>query len=299
MTIGESAISHRPGWGRREIILPVPARIRGLVPKILGCTLTIGIVAITGNNQHIVTGSDRLISLGEGVVQGVETTLKNRKIAPSWGLMFAATDANLFYPIVHEVWKHLGSVDQTHDAEEIQQAVATVYRNKFDETFTSKYLVRYGFKSIVDFKAVGLSQFGDHKFQDICDAIDKFDLGITLLGYGFDKQRIPHVFQVDNPGHVTNHNLLGYAVIGSGYYMAMASLHRKKIPYHLEPLIYRVLEAKFSAETAPGVGKNTSLLWMDRAGEAKSIGYGSIDEIRNIWNETLLNLKRPSILSRT
>lgn len=69
--------------------------------------------------------------------------------------------------------------------------------------------------------------------------------------------------------------------------MAMASLHRKPIPYHLDPLIYRVLEAKFSAETAPGVGKTTSLLWMDREGVANSIGWESADAIKKIWNDTL------------
>jgi hypothetical protein len=267
--------------------LPVRREDQHPSPEEFGCTLTIGIVAITGDNNFIVTGSDRLVSSNEGVVQGIETTLKARKIAPSWGLMFAATDANLFLPIVREVWDRLGHVDQTHDLEEVQRVVADVYREKFDKAFTSGYLVRYGFKSIADFKAAGFVQFGEHKFQDICDAIDKFDLGITLLGYGFDDERMPHIFQVDNPGRVTSHDLLRYAVIGSGYYMAMASLHRKKIPYHLDPLIYRVLEAKFSAETAPGVGKNTSLLWMDRVGETKSIGYGSIDEIKRIYCETL------------
>jgi hypothetical protein len=251
--------------------------------------MTIGIAAITGDRKHIVTGSDRLLSSSEGVVQGIESTLKARRIAKSWALMFSATDANLFMPILGKVMDRLGNVEDSYelDLKNVQNVVVDVYREEFDATFTSRYLVRYGFKSIADFRLVGLSQFGDQKFQEICDTIDKFDLGIQLLAYGFDQEKKPHLFQVDNPGQIIDNDLLGYAVIGSGFYMASASLHRKRMPYHLAPLIYRVLEAKFSAETAPGVGKRTALFWMGDDGESGSMGYGSIDKIRGIWEETL------------
>lgn len=65
--------------------------------------------------------------------------------------------------------------------------------------------------------------------------------------------------------------------------MAMAALRRKKLPYDLDPAIFRVLEAKFSAETAQGVGKSTSLLSMSMDGKDGTIGYGSIEEIKKIW----------------
>jgi hypothetical protein len=48
-----------------------------------------------------------------------------------------------------------------------------------------------------------------------------------------------------------------------------------------------VLEAKFSAETAPGVGKSTSLLTIDENGKDSSIGYGSLEAIKEVWLETL------------
>jgi hypothetical protein len=69
--------------------------------------------------------------------------------------------------------------------------------------------------------------------------------------------------------------------------MATAALRRKKLPYSLEETVYRVLDAKFSAETAPGVGKSTSLLLIDKNGKDNSIGYGSLDAIKEIWRETL------------
>jgi hypothetical protein len=107
------------------------------------------------------------------------------------------------------------------------------------------------------------------------------------LIYGFDEKGLPHIFDVSNPSVVTNHDLLGYAAIGSGETMAMASLRRKQLPYDLNKVVYRLLEAKFSAETASGVGESTTLFTMGSDGKDKSIGYGSIGEIKKIWRREL------------
>lgn len=136
-----------------------------------------------------------------------------------------------------------------------------------------------------------MSDFGQ-KFYEICEAVDKYTLGIDLLGYGFDANGFPHIFDVLNPGIATNHDLLGYAVIGSGSYMATAALRRKKMPYHRNSVIYRLLEAKFSAETASGVGDSTTLFTMSPEGKDNSIGYGSIGKIRDVW-KALLELPEP------
>jgi hypothetical protein len=251
--------------------------------------MTIVIAAITGDGKYIVTGSDRLISASDGTIPGSDTTLKSRKIARAWGLMFAG-DADLFLPIVDKISERLFTGDPSRGCslEDAQVATARVYRETFDERFASSYLVRYGYENILEFRSTGLAQLGSERFREICADIDRFDLGIQLIAYGFDRDNRPHIFQVDNPGTVFNHDLYGYAAIGSGYYMVSALLRRKRLPYRLNQVIYRVLEAKFSAETAPGVGRNTALLWM-RAGdhESRSIGYGSIDAIRNVFEETL------------
>ncbi|MGO9719940.1 MAG: hypothetical protein ACLPOA_04995, partial [Methylocella sp.] len=144
-------------------------------PEEFGCSLTIAIAAITGDQKYIVTGSDRLLSMGDGVVQGTDSALKSRRIARSWGLMFAG-DASLFLPIVDKVLDRLGSVDPKSecDLEEVQSVVADVYRETFDARFTSGYLVRYGFRNIVDFRSTGLVQFGDEKFASSRNRVGDF-----------------------------------------------------------------------------------------------------------------------------
>lgn len=151
--------------------------------------MTIGIAAITVPDGYIVTVSDRMLSSG-GVVQAADNaTLKARKIAKRWALMFAADDANLFLPIVKNCWEFLEARGEDHDLHTVQDAVVTAYTGSFEAEFTSKYLSKYNISSITAFRGIGLSQFGQERFDRVCDEIDRFDLGITLLCYGYDTEK--------------------------------------------------------------------------------------------------------------
>ncbi len=260
-------------------------------PAEFGLTVTICIASVTkhGMGGDIAAVSDRMISAPDDSVQATEA-MKARKISKTWALMFSG-EGNLFLPIVAEISKRLGTFDKAYDFKMVQSVVSDVYRTMFSEQCSSIYLSRYGLSSIADFRKLGLSQFGD-KFYDICKWIDEYNLGIDLLAYGFDPDGSPHIFDISNPGVVTNHDLLGYAVIGSGSYMATASLRRKKMPYDLDSVVYRLLEAKFSAESASGVGEGTTLFTMSPEGKNKSIGYGSVSKIKDIW-KGVLDLPEP------
>jgi hypothetical protein len=59
-------------------------------------------------------------------------------------------------------------------------------------------------------------------------------------------------------------------------------LWRKKLPYSLEETAYRILDAKFSAESAPGFGRSTTLFSLDQNGKDRSIGYGALQKIREV-----------------
>jgi hypothetical protein len=202
--------------------------------------MTVGIAAITGSGEHIVAVSDRMIS-SDGLIQAADNaTLKQRKIANTWALMFSAVDSNIFLPIANSVVIQLKRAEQ-HTLNVVQEAVLLGYQNQFDNEFSSTTLNRYNIPSINSFMNIGLVQFGSERFSQICDQIATFDLGIDLLGYGFDADKTAHIFEVCNPGKIINHVLLGYAVTGSGSWMAMAALRRKKMPYSLEETAYRLL----------------------------------------------------------
>ena len=76
--------------------------------------MTVAIAAFTSSQDYVVTVSDARLSHGEVVPAVDNATIKSRKIANKWAIMFAAEDSTTFMPIANTVYKAL------HDeAEEI------------------------------------------------------------------------------------------------------------------------------------------------------------------------------------
>ena len=118
-------------------------------------------------------------------------------------------------------------------------------------------------------------------------------MGVQFLVFGLDNQGSPHIFGVDNPGIITPHDLTGYAVIGSGYWMAMGALAARSLfDLPMEELVYRLCDAKFTSETAHGVGRETTLMVLYRNGLESGTDPGLVDRLRTDWE-----LKRKERLS--
>jgi hypothetical protein len=280
-------IDSREKLVRRPLTVRDPQRVK--IDAELGLNVTIGIAAITRPDGHIVATTEGMISSND-YFQAVDgRTFKIKAFVDRWAMVFSG-DANLFLPILEKSKdEHLQSLNYELDSvNHIQDIVSNVYREFFDKEFTATYLSRFGFKNIAEFRTNGLCQFGEKRFYEICNCIDEFDLKISLLCFGFSSDNIPHIFEVQNPGRVISHDFMQYGVIGSGFYMAMASLRRRHLTGNLEETIYRVLEAKFSAETASGVGKSTLLVTIDKDGNLGTVDRNEIEKIRKIWEKTLL-----------
>jgi hypothetical protein len=160
--------------------------------------------------------------------------------------------------------------------------------------FFSKHLAVYGYRDMNQFRTEGQNDLGDIYYEK-CRELDRFDIGVQFLVYGYDSIGA-HLFEVDSSGHVSDRRQLGYGVIGSGYHMASASMRRKPLYFSFESTIYRLLEAKFSAETASGVGKTTTVMFQDRNGRG-TIGVEAIDKLRSIWEETIKCGDPPEVAS--
>jgi hypothetical protein len=111
--------------------------------------------------------------------------------------------------------------------------------------------------------------------------------------YGYDLHGNSHLFEVAGTGEITDQRILRYAVIGSGYWMGSASLRRKPMTTtDFGSVTYRLMEAKFSAETARGVGKSTTVTFKRRGHYDSAMGPTAVDEIRKVW-ETKMREPEP------
>ena len=95
--------------------------------------------------------------------------------------------------------------------------------------------------------------------KDLVEKLGQVDLGCQILVAGFDRDGDGHIFTVEHPGIARNHDLAGWAAIGSGAFSAVSTLLLHSVNYEMEvvQVLYHVCEAKFMAESASGVGKYT------------------------------------------
>src|SRR4051812_41594767 len=106
--------------------------------------MTVALAAFVGSS-HIVTVSDARLSYGEMIPASDAATMKSRRIARKWGMMFAAEDATAFSPVVLSVARTLtGSVpadkadDQTFET--VSKVIQAAYEKEHGERFFREHL---------------------------------------------------------------------------------------------------------------------------------------------------------------
>jgi 20S proteasome alpha/beta subunit len=253
--------------------------------------MTVAIAAVTRGSKAIVTATDARLSYNEAIPASDSAALKTRMIAKKWALMFAAQDATAFTPVVADLYeKFVGarlSAFETSDFtyQEMSTAAKAAYENEFSKRFVEEHLSRFKYSNVTNFRQDGYNEMGKDLYYQYAMELAKYDLGLELLGYGFDSSGKAHIYEIANPGKISSHNLRGFAAIGSGTLMALASLNRKPMSGDIQETIYRVLDAKFSAETAPNVGYKTYVIVLNDDGNLQVMTDKGIEAVRKIWTD--------------
>jgi|HubBroStandDraft_6_1064221.scaffolds.fasta_scaffold196339_2 20S proteasome alpha/beta subunit len=270
--------------------------------------MTIAIVAKVNVEGAFVAVSDRMVSWSDQI-PAAENITKHFSLGKHWWAMYAG-DVCESLPIIERArcnWHELADAaleaeiakrgapyqppehnSRLESREIIETAFCRAYQTRVAELIVGKYLARYGISSVDEFRQSGHAQFGDHVFSRLCDKIDEFDLGIDFIVYGFSSGGRSQIFEVTNPGFSTDRNALRYWAVGSGQLMALASLTSREFQQASIPEVtYRLCEAKFCAETASGVGKDTLVVVTNRHGQEAVISFDEdIDRLRSIWKRT-------------
>jgi 20S proteasome alpha/beta subunit len=257
-------------------------------PAAWGHTVTIGIVSKTFPEGHLVAVSDRMFSFAN-IVPATDDAAKIYMIGERWLVVFAASDISPVLPMIRRMREALATPTtngKIPSVATVKDAVSEVYRSFAEAKALSMVLSRFGFTSLKDFRENGLAQLGEAIFERKCRELDErqdVDLGVQLLVCGFDNQG-SHIFEVSHVGEVVDHDMLGYAAVGSGCWMAMGAFNARPFKDRsLETTIYRVLDAKFCAETADGVGKETTAFVFAKPERFGLITSDRIEVIRSEW----------------
>lgn len=245
--------------------------------------MTVCVAAIASSGKEIITASDSMMSWG-GVVTG-ETSLKYNRIHKRWAVMIAGDDVLPTETIIRNLSAALNANDEP-TTEQVEQAIRESWRIVKNTIATTHVLSAYGL-DLETFIQEGRETFGDIGFADLRSAVDRAsELSCELLVYGFDEYGRGTLFVVVHPGEPVNFTRLGFAAIGSGRDSAIASLmwNPPHKTYH-ETLdsVYRVAAAKFMAESALGVGRDTTVSSLLNDGTAFVLTVNQVQSIRNLW----------------
>jgi hypothetical protein len=269
-------------WDQRD-----ERKLPRINPADFGLGVTFAIVARSDTNGIFVSASDRSLSLSfDDQVPAIDDAIfKDIFFTGPWKVAFAAHYTSFVYPILLRAEQLLEIRGGNLTYDDLRKAMCDGYLDVIKEQATKRYLAKFGYSSVDEFVNFGPSKIGDSLYNNLSKKIEKLNFNIQFIVYGFDKTKDnrSYMFEVNTPGVDKLINTSHFAV-GSGSNMAMASLNlRPTAGLSPKALVYRVCEAKFSAETAGGVRRTTSINIMSKDGYSAFLSQKTINKFREIW----------------
>jgi 20S proteasome alpha/beta subunit len=178
-----------------------------------------------------------------------------------------------------------------------------VYGKKQFGDATSTEKIAYGLKDVYKrFKAIEvndnvLSRFGmdwdsflrgqggmnPQLITEIAQNLAKHDYEVELLVAGIDNEA--HIYTISNPGVCSNLDKNGYWATGSGMQFAITTLAmgQYKTDLPLNSALYRLFEAKKSAEIAVGVGGKTDAYIITKGKGIKRVDEKVLQSLTDLY----------------
>lgn len=242
-----ASVLHRP-----IVDLPKKRHYPPRPPNDWSKSVTVCIAAICDSGKSLIAVCDSKLSLG--YTSSDKAALKAHRLNKNWGLLYAG-DTSPIVPILLRMREDLRTCS-----------------NKLRDVVP---LVQKAYKEQHQIKAdnLGLS-------------LGKTFLEVELLIFGYDDEAKAHIFIVTDPkGEPAYYDFAGFSTIGSGGLVASAILnfygHRSTTSLPLG--IFHCLAAKFMAESARDVGRDTSLIVFKPDGNIVMWVQPQIEIVRQMW----------------
>ena len=236
-------------------------------------------IAATCQTDTIIAVSDMMVSTGLFAADNM--AMKFKDLNSQWKVMFAGNDVSRIEPLLWEAKRRVRAVQGRVSLLQMESIMRECFQSEIVQKGTDLVLARYGL-TMQEFLDTGLARFGEATFTAMKYQLDQIELDCAFLVYGHDEKDDAHVFSVEDPGVICNHDLYGFWAIGSGSNRALSSLFFQNFRMSLpEPeALYYLAEAKFMAEGG-AVGAET--LVMIRRKDGSSHGSLSMDLIKKLW----------------
>jgi len=252
--------------------------------------MTVCIGAISNPENSIVMVADRMVSTFDGLVTGDNAIFKLNAIHGDWWVAFAG-DTGVVTPILKRAANALAG-DPGPTAEHVRDVLLSAYDYERIKRAEATCLGVFG-HTMSSFLQKGIKQFGEGMFKTLCDRISEVRLDCDFLVCGFELRETfmlgprAQVFTVRN-GIADDFFPIGYWAIGSGTQLALGSLSQRQQSFRLTTFetVYNLCEARFVSESTYGVGRDETVVIVQRYREHPLLLRGTfIQAVKAIWKQ--------------
>jgi len=227
-------------------------------------TVCIAAKCIDGAENRIVLCTDRRSGSALG---SAETALKDRTLPHGWRCLTAGTEADIvaLIRLYREAFVDPGNLAAVKIDATIKGPLFRRKKELAEEYIRNRFAISHA-----EFISLGKEKFPADIFHDALQRVSLLDLKADLIVAGFI-DGAEEIYRCSSAGKVIA--AYEYAVIGSGEYLAEASLLRRgqNDVMSLDETIYNVYEAKKHSEAVGSVGRQTSIYVLSRDGSHRAI----------------------------
>lgn len=253
--------------------------------------MTVCIAGLQGykRTERIVLVSDRKVAFGQ--FSADKAISKDIPFIYRHAVLIAGNDVSRAGSVLQRARRSL-SQNKKPNMDEVAETIFESCKAEWDRIAHATVLHKHGY-TYEAFTKNGKSMCTDAVFYDIHSELRQVALSLDFLIVGFDGEDTAHIrfVNVDTPPE--DYDSLGFWTIGSGKHEALASLSHA-VEYlglnrHCEigEYIYHLLAAKFMAESAQDVGKDTNVVVLGPT-EVTILYHaaGGIDHVRGEWRKS-------------
>jgi hypothetical protein len=247
-------------------------------------TVCIASICRDSGGDCIVGLTDKMLSMSTASAD--DLAIKFTSVGDRWVAMFAGNDISPVVPVFKTVRSSVSRHPQ-ETLEEIVDLFTTAIRKERTKRAEAIVLSRFDL-DMAEFRREGLANLGSELFTRLAYEIEQVSLDLTFLVYGFEgtENPQPHIFSINGNGEVSYFDIGGFWAIGSGQTSALGTLFgtRSSVTYkELPDALYLLAKAKFSAESALGVGKETTALILQSDSERYLVHAPEMQKIKAVW----------------
>jgi hypothetical protein len=220
-------------------------------------TICAAAISQSTHSPHcIITVSDRKVSTAELTAEGVAWKLQT--MHAKWRAMFSGDNSSMV--ALMDAIKHISANADGGNVRSFARVCSRAYRDERKLIVETEVLAEHDILSYGEY--LGLKDSDRDFYEALTKKIRELEQKWNILFIGFDKADRPHIFVIAEYGKIQWCDAEGFAAIGSGAWSFWSAFSRYGINRYAPrgEMMWNVLQAKFSAESAEGVGEETLFL---------------------------------------